>query len=173
MTLLFLEIHVSQSTCTEKHTKYVDLKIEAAWMWRSRRVAVIHIIVGALGSIPIHACRNWIYHLTWYKPFRNQFCTIRSQSSGDMWMFDAYYIFNLYMLLVRARLVYLPAVVYTLCILRWIDKIITPTYMYLPSTIPPWKVRLQHNISVLRKELSQLDDAERIHTVSLSCTLAS
>ena len=37
----------------EKLTKYVDLKIEVSRLWRSRKVSVIPIIVGALGSIPI------------------------------------------------------------------------------------------------------------------------
>ena len=36
----------------EKHTKYVDLKIEVARMWKSKKVFIIPIIVGALGSIP-------------------------------------------------------------------------------------------------------------------------
>ena len=33
---------------TEKHTKYVDLKIEVARMWNSKKVAVVPIIVGVL-----------------------------------------------------------------------------------------------------------------------------
>ena len=39
--------------CTEKHTKYVDFKIEVARMWNSKKVAVVPIIVGVLGSIPV------------------------------------------------------------------------------------------------------------------------
>ena len=39
--------------CTEKHTKYVDLKIEVARMWNFKKVAVVPIIIGALGSIPV------------------------------------------------------------------------------------------------------------------------
>jgi len=39
--------------CTKKYSKYVDLKIEVACMWRCKKVAVVPIIVGALGSIPI------------------------------------------------------------------------------------------------------------------------
>jgi len=44
--------HLSHK-CTEKHAKYVDLKIEVARMWNSQKVAVVPIIVGALGSIPV------------------------------------------------------------------------------------------------------------------------
>jgi len=39
--------------CTEKHAKYVDLKIEVARMWNSKKVAVVPIIIRALGSIPV------------------------------------------------------------------------------------------------------------------------
>ena len=53
------------------------------------------------------------------------------------------------------------------------SKVCPPTYEYSPSTIPPWKVRLQNRVSMLRNELSQLDAAERIHTVSLNSKLAS
>jgi len=38
---------------TEKHTKYIDLKIEVVCMRNSKKVAVVPIIVGALGSIPV------------------------------------------------------------------------------------------------------------------------
>ena len=40
--------------CTEKLTKYVDLKIEVARMWNSKKAAVVPIIIGALGSIPVN-----------------------------------------------------------------------------------------------------------------------
>ena len=36
----------------EKQTKYVDLKIEVVRVWKCRKVSIIPIIVGALGSIP-------------------------------------------------------------------------------------------------------------------------
>jgi len=42
--------HLSHK-CTEKHIKYVDLKIEVVHMWNSEKVAVVPIIVGALESI--------------------------------------------------------------------------------------------------------------------------
>ena len=38
---------------TEKHTKYVDLKIEVVRMWNSEKVAVVPVIVGTLGSISV------------------------------------------------------------------------------------------------------------------------
>ena len=37
--------------CAEKHSKYVDLKIEVARMWRCKKVSVVPIIVGCI----------WIY----------------------------------------------------------------------------------------------------------------
>ena len=36
-----------------KLTKYVDLKIEVTNLWKARKVFVISIVIGALGSIPI------------------------------------------------------------------------------------------------------------------------
>jgi len=42
----------------EKQTKYMDLRIEIARVWNCRRVFVIPVVVGALGSIskdlPLH-----------------------------------------------------------------------------------------------------------------------
>ena len=36
----------------EKLKKYVDLKIEVSRLWRTKKVFVIPIIIGALGSVP-------------------------------------------------------------------------------------------------------------------------
>ena len=43
---------ISQKS-VEKLTKYVDLKIEVTILWKARKVSVIPIVIGALGSIPI------------------------------------------------------------------------------------------------------------------------
>ena len=45
------ESRISQKT-VEKLTKYVDLKIEVSRLWRTKKVFVIPIIIGALGSVP-------------------------------------------------------------------------------------------------------------------------
>jgi len=45
------ESRISQKT-VEKHTKYVDLKIEVSRLWRAKKAFVVPIIIGALGSIP-------------------------------------------------------------------------------------------------------------------------
>jgi len=37
----------------EKLTKYVDLKIKVTNLWKARKIFVIPIVIGALGSIPI------------------------------------------------------------------------------------------------------------------------
>lgn len=53
-------------------------------------------------------------------------------------------------------------------------RVCLPTYNGNSTyTIPPWKARLQHKISVLRKELSQLDAAERIPTAMVCNKLVS
>jgi len=49
--------------CTEKHSNYIGLKIEVACMWRCKKVAVIPIIVGALGSIPIDDLSSYLEKL--------------------------------------------------------------------------------------------------------------
>ena len=41
------------SKTIEKLTKYVELKIEISRMWRPKKVSVIPIIIGALGSVPV------------------------------------------------------------------------------------------------------------------------
>ena len=46
------ESHISQKTI-EKLTKYVDLKIEISRLWKSKKVFVVPIIIGALGSVSI------------------------------------------------------------------------------------------------------------------------
>jgi len=54
------------------------------------------------------------------------------------------------------------------------SKVCPQAYNEIPLiTPPPWKVRLQHRISVLRKELSQLDAAERGSAGSFSNKLMS
>jgi len=47
------ESHIAQKGI-EKLTEYVDLKTEVSRLWKARKVSVIPIIVGALGSIPIN-----------------------------------------------------------------------------------------------------------------------
>ena len=46
------ESRISQKI-VEKLTKYVDLKIEVSRLWKSKKVFVIPIIIGALGSVSI------------------------------------------------------------------------------------------------------------------------
>ena len=36
----------------EKHSKYIDLKVEVTRVWKAKRVSTIPIIVGTFGSIP-------------------------------------------------------------------------------------------------------------------------
>ena len=43
------EPHIAQKGI-EKLTKYVDLKIEVTNLWKARKVFVILIVIGALGS---------------------------------------------------------------------------------------------------------------------------
>jgi len=56
-TSLFCDNHQNNNNNNdkgvEKLTKYVDLKIEVSRLWKSGKVSVIPIVVGALGSIPI------------------------------------------------------------------------------------------------------------------------
>ena len=50
--LPYLENHVFLKT-VEKLTKYVDMKIEVSRLWKSKKVFVVPIIIGALGSVSI------------------------------------------------------------------------------------------------------------------------
>ena len=46
----------------EKITKYQDLKMEVKRLWRQKRVRVIPVVVGALGSIP-KGLQHWLTEL--------------------------------------------------------------------------------------------------------------
>ena len=50
--LLDIAISGDSRLSLEKQTKYVDLKIEVARVWKCRKATIIPIIVGALSSIP-------------------------------------------------------------------------------------------------------------------------
>jgi len=61
---LFLQFFCRQNRCIpstdstlsqkviERQTKYLELKIELSRVWKCRKVCIIPIVIGALGSIP-------------------------------------------------------------------------------------------------------------------------
>ena len=98
------ESRISQKT-VEKLTKYVDLKIEVSRLWKSKKVFVVPIIIGALGSVSIdlpsymESLNLPFYLIAIFQrtgPFRT------SSIQGGTCKFEVLFLYPL--LLVRARI---------------------------------------------------------------------